>query len=595
MAKMFTNQQIASLLRKVAAAYEVKGESRFRIMAYQRAADAIEHATSDVKDLWDDKKLGTIPGVGASLAQHLDELFGTGKVRHFGQVMKDLPPAMFPLIDIPGFGPKTAYKLVKVLRIRNPESAVEGLIKAAKKHKIASIEGFGEKSEAKILEGLLEHQRKQKQPKRMLLTYAFEIAEPLISYLQKLPDVIRVDPLGSLRRMLPTVKDIDIAVATKKNRAVIEHFVRYPKVKKVIEAGAMTSSVVLKNGIQIDLMVQPPESYGSLLQHFTGSKHHNIHLREVALSKGMSLSEYGIKRKGKLEKFAEEESFYKALGMDWIPPELREDTGEIEAAVAHRLPKLVELSDIKGDLHVHSSFDIEPSHDLGENTIAKMVEKAVNLGYSYLGFAEHSPSRSKHSGQEIIALIKARNQEIEKFISSRKNSVKSRTIKILKMLEIDILPDGNLAVSNEGLELLDATIAAVHTAFKMSKEKMTKRVLRALGNPSVRILAHPTGRMLNKREGFELDWDEIFRFCLKHKKALEINAWPARLDLPDVLVREAVKKGVKLVVNTDAHAQDEMRLMRFGVAVAKRGWAEKDDILNTLSYNELVKWFGIRS
>lgn len=606
MGKIFTNQEVASLLRKIAAAYEIKDENRFRIIAYQRAADAVERAASDVKDLWDDGKLNTIPGVGSNIAQHLDELFHRGKVRHFEQVMEGLPPAMFPLIDVPGFGAKTAYKLVKVLGIKpakgwsafggNQGLVVKKLIEAAKNHKISKIEGFGGKSEVKILENLFEYQKRQKQPKRILLAHALKTAEGIISYLRDSPDVIKVDPLGSLRRMVSTVGDIDIAVAAKKNKAVIEYFARYPKVKKVIEAGSVSSSIVLANGFQIDLMVQPPESYGALLQHFTGSKHYNIHLREVALSKGMSLSEYGIKKKsGKVEKYADEKSLYKALGMDWVPPELREDAGEIEAAMNHRLPKLVELSDIKGDIHTHSSFDIEPSHDLGENTIEEMAEEAERLGYSYLGFAEHNPSRSKHLDKQVIALIKARNRVIGKFISSRKNSVKSSVIKLLRLLEIDILPSGNLAVSNEGLTFLDGAIAAIHTAFKMDREKMTERVLKALKNPFVRILAHPTGRMLNKREGFELDWDQIFRFCLEHNKALEINAWPSRLDLPDVLVKEAVKKGVKLVINSDAHAREEMEVMRFGVAAARRGWAEKSDILNTLGYNEFVKWLRRRS
>lgn len=603
-------------MRQVAAAYEIKGENRFRIIAYQQAADAVERVTSDVKDLWDDGELNTIPGVGSNIAQHLDELFRRGKVKHFEQVMKGLPSSMFSLIDVPGFGAKTAYKLVKVLGIKlakgwsppkadgplacafggNQELVVKKLIEAAKDHKISKIEGFGEKSEAKILENLLEYQKKQKQPRRILLAQALKTAEGMISYLKDFSDVIRVDPLGSLRRMVSTVGDIDIAVAAKKNKAVIEYFARYPKAKKVIEAGAKTSSIVLENGFQIDLMVQPPESYGALLQHFTGSKHHNIHLREVALSKGMSLSEYGIKKKGgKVEKYADEKNLYKALGMDWIPPELREDAGEIEAAIICQLPKLVEPSDIKGDLHVHSSFDIEPSHDLGENTIEEMIGEAERLGYSYLGFTEHNPSRSKHSDRQVIALIKARNRVIDKFISSRKNSVKNWGVKILKNLEIDILPDGNLAVPNEGLELLDGVIAAIHTVFNMNREKMTERVLKALKNPFVRILAHPTGRMLNKREGFELDWDKVFRFCLERNKALEINAWPSRLDLPDILVKEAVKKGVKLVISSDAHARKEMEVMRFGVAVARRGWAERGDILNTLGYNELVRWLRTRS
>jgi DNA polymerase (family 10) len=590
----FTNPQIASLLRKVAAAYELKRGNRFKIMAYQRAADAVEHATSELKDLWDDNKLSSVSGIGANIAGHLDELFRKGKVRHFEEVTAGLPKSMFPLLGISGFGPKTAYKLVTTFKIKNHLSVVEELIKLAENHKIADLPGFGEKSERIILENLYEFQRKRAKLPRILLPQAFEAAEKLISYLKNSPYVIRADPLGSLRRMVSTVGDIDIAVVTDKNKEVIEHFTSYPEVKKVIEAGSMTSTVVLKNGFQVDLMVQPAESYGALLQHFTGSKHHNIHLREIALSKGISLSEYGIKIKGKIYPYPTEEKFYQALGMNWIPPELREDSGEIEASLGQRLPKLVKSSDIKGDLHLHSNFNIEPSHDLGSDSIEVTIEEGQSLGYQYIGFAEHNPSISQHTENEIIDLIKRRNEAIDKVSYSRGKPVKSRAIKILKLLEVDILADGRLAVPNGGLKLLDGAIAAIHSAFNQSKEKMTQRVLTALENPQIRILAHPTGRILNQREGYELDWEKIFEFCRRHHKALEINAWPTRLDLPDILVREAIKNGVKLMINTDAHAVEELKLMRFGVAVARRGWAGKDDIVNTLGYNDFVKWLRER-
>lgn len=586
-----TNSEIVKLLRRVAAAYTLTDEKKFRfqIIAYERAADTVEHATSEIKDFWEEGRLEGLPGIGSSIKSHLEELFKTGKVKHFNDLLRSLPEAMFPLLDIPGFGPKKAYKLVAILKLKNPITVVEDLEKAARAHKIVSIEGFGEKSEADILEGITRFRVREAKLTRMPLPYAFAIAQKMAAYLKKSPVSVQVDPLGSLRRMVATVGDIDMAVATNNPQTVIEHFVKFPAARRVLEKGAATASIILDSGNQIDLMVQSPQSYGALLQHFTGSKHHNIHLRELALKKGMSLSEYGIKVRGKLKEFTTEEEFYKALGMDWIPPELREDTGEIEVSSAHKLPKLVELGDIKGDLHVHSSYDLKPSHDLGKNSMEEILDKARKLGYKYVTFSEHNPSITNHTESEMISIIKKRNDKIEQI----KKSTKS--VRIINMLEVDILANGKLAMSDKVLQDLDGAIVSVHSSFNQSKDKITARVLNALKNPYARILAHPTGRLLEKREGYELNWDEIFDFCLKHDKALEINAWPDRLDLPDVLVREAVKRGVKMVISTDAHSVEEMDLMFYGVSVARRGWAEKSDILNTMGYNDFVKWLSKRT
>lgn len=598
-----TNLEIAKLLRKVAAAYTIRDEGKFRfqIIAYERVADTVEHATSELKDLWEEGKLEDLSGIGASIRAHLEEMFKTGKVKHFTEVLRGLPESMFPLLDIPGFGPKKAYKLVTILKLKNSQTVVEDLEKAAKSHKIAFIDGFGEKSEADILEGIARYRAREAKLSRMTLPYAHQIAEKVLAYLEKSPYVIRADPLGSLRRMVATVGDIDIAVSTKNPEEVLNYFVKYPS-KRVLEKGAATASIILESGAQIDLMVQSPQSYGALLQHFTGSKNHNIHLRELALKKGMSLSEYGIKTKIKNEnlkmknynvklkifEFGGEEKFYEALGLAWISPELREDTGEIEAALKRRLPKLVELRDIKGDLHVHSSYDLKPSHDLGKNSMEEILDKARKSGYEYVTFSEHNPSITNHTENEILSIMKKRNDKIEQL----KKSTKS--VRIINMLEVDIIANGKLAINNEVLQDLDGAIVSVHSSFNQSKDKMTSRVLNALKNPYARILAHPTGRLLEKREGYELNWDEIFDFCLKHDKALEINAWPDRLDLPDVLVREAVKRGVKMVISTDAHSVEEMDLMVYGVSVARRGWAEKSDILNTMEYNEFIKWIRKR-
>ena len=285
-----------------------------------------------------------------------------------------------------------------------------------------------------------------------------------------------------------------------------------------------------------------------------------------------------------MENYDSEEKFYTALGLDWIPPEMRENTGEIELSERHKLPRLVELKDINGDLHLHSSFPIEPSHDLGKNTIKEITEKAEIMGYQYIGFSEHNPSISKHTKTQILSLIKARNKEIDQILSGNKN------IRILKLLEIDVLPNGSLAVSNEGLNLLDGAVVSIHSSFNMDENEMTKRVILGLTHPKAKILAHPTGRILNERSGYELDWEKIFNFCKKNNKALEINSWPSRLDPPDPIIRLATEKEVKFIINTDSHALWQMELMMFGVAIARRGWAKKSDILNNLSYNEFVKW-----
>lgn len=576
------NLEIAKLLRSVSAAYQLKpGDNRFRIIAYDRAADAIEHASSEAKDLWEEGQLPSLAGVGQSIAASLDELFRTGKVKHYEEILSNVPEAVFELMDIPGVGPKHAFKLSQELGITKSHGAVEKLKKAAENGRIREIEGFGADSEQNILQNISSLKNKSD---RYLLPVASEAADQIISWLQKLPAVKEVHPLGSLRRRVSTIGDIDLAVATNDPGAVMTHFTSYPKKSRVIESGDFSAAILLPNGLHVDLMVQPPGRFGALLQHFTGSKHHNVSLRELAQKKGWSLSERGIKKNGVIEEYKTEEDFYHELGMDWIPPEIREDTGEIQAALKKKLPTLVELADIKGDLHMHSSFNIEPSHDLGSNSFAEYISKARSLGYEYIGFAEHNPSSSMHNVKEIIDLIKAKKEAIEKVSSSYK-----RGIIILNGLEIDIRPDGSLALPEKAFEYLDYAIVSVHGSFKGSRTDQTKRVLAALAHPKAKIFGHPTARKLNQREGVDLDWDQIFDFCLKNNKFLEINSYFDRLDLPDVLVREAVRKGVKMSIDTDSHAIDSLDLMQFGISVARRGWATKADIINTRPWSEFKK------
>ena len=588
-----TNTQVAELLRAVAAAYQLKGEekNRFRIIAYQRAADAVEHASSELKDLWDEGKLDEVPGIGIGIAQHLGELFKTGKSKHFEEVMKGFPKQMFDLMIIPGIGAKTAYKLVEKFKSKISEkNAIADLERIAKGGRIAKLEGFGEDSEKDILRSISEVKGRSK---RILLPYALQVAKEILEWLNKSNEVLRAEPLGSLRRKASTVGDIDIAVSTNNPKVVIEHFVKFPKIQRILEKGVRTASIVIPGDIQVDVMVETPEGFGALLQHFTGSKHHNIALREYALKKNLSLSDYGIyiKKDGKkiLKKIATEEDFYKFLRMDWIPPELREDSGEIKAALNNSLPRLIELKDIKADLQIHSSFDIETSHDLGLSSMKEVASKALGLGYEYIAFTEHNPSHSRHSERQILDILKRKRENVDKIIYSLSNNANKRVIKLFNSLEIDILPTGKLPVTDAGMQTLDFALVSVHSSFRITKKLMTERVLSALSHPKVKIFAHPTARKLEQREGIELDWVKIFDLCKKENKWLEINADPMRLDLPDFMVREAVIKGIKLTLGTDAHHVDHMDNMIFGVSVARRGWATKGDIVNTRSVEDFEK------
>jgi len=580
--KTISNTQISNLLRQVAAAYEVKGGNRFKVIAYLKAADAVEHATSEIKDLWEDKHLGKVVGIGKSMEEHLGELFKTGKVKRFEEVMKDLPKGMFTLIGIPGIGPKVAYQLASKLDIKNPAD----LKKAAENGKIRELEGFGVKSEQEILQNL-GLQKKKVEGKRMVLSYASEIADQMIEYMLTSPVVKRVDALGSLRRRVSTVGDIDIAIVATDPLAALKHFTSYPKTGKIIESGTRSASIRLESGIQIDMMVSQLKGYGALLQHFTGSKHHNIKLREIALKKGLSLSDFGIKKGNKLETFDTEEEVYARLGMQYIPPEIREDNGEIEAAIKKDVPDLVKPEDVKGDLHLHSSYPIEPSHDFGTGSFEDIIKKSKELGYQYIGLSDHSPAVSTHTDEQIHDLVKKRSENIEQLKYSHKS------IRILNLLEVDILAHGELALNDKTMDLLDGVIAGIHSSFGQSRDVMTKRMIGAIKNPHVKIIAHPTGRLLNEREGYEVNWPEAFEAAAKHNTIMEVNAWPQRLDLRDDLVFDAIKMSVKLVIDTDSHDIKHMDQMKFGVAVARRGWATKKDVVNTYDWVDFKKYFGV--
>ena len=573
-----TNLQIAELLRNVASAYQYQDEKKykFQVIAYNRAADSIEHATSELKDLWDDGKLDDVPGIGPSIAKHLDEIFKTGKSKHFEELMKDIPTDAFKLMVLPKVGLKTAMKMISEL----PKKEMEEKIKEADK----------------LLNKV----------KRHLLPYAENLASEVIEWLKEVSFIEKIDTLGSLRRKVATVGDIDIAVATKNPKEVIEKFVKFPKSQKIIEQGEHTASLLLPGNVQVDILVMEPERYGSALQHFTGSKFHNIVLREHAKKMGFSLNEYGAQdiknpKKERLS-FENEKDFYNFLKLDYIEPELREDTGEIEASLRqlqgkeNGLPNLIKLKNINGDLQIHSDFDIETSHDFGASSMESIVKKGMSLDYEYVAFTEHNPSKKGHTENQSEDILKRKQEVVEQLNYSivKENygvsvTNSKRVVKVFNSLEIDINKDGSLPVSVKGLETLDFALVSIHSVFDLSRDDMTKRVLTALSHPKVKIFAHPTARKINEREGVELDWPKIFDFCLKNNKWIEINADPMRLDLPDTLVREAVKSGVKLTLGTDTHEVTMMDNMQYGINVARRGWAEKKDVINCLKLEDFEK------
>jgi len=589
------NKQIADLLDAMAAAYEIKGNNQFKIAAYQKAALAIRRLVIEVRDYWEDGKLEEIPGVGSSIAGYLADIFDKGKVPHFNKVLKVLPPSVFVFIKIPGVGIKTAYKLANGLSIKDSSGALVKLKKAARNERIAALDGFAKQSEKEILEGIKKLKRDKK---RMTLPFAWELAQKVIKYLSENGEnkkIIRIDFLGSLRRMAATVGDVDLAVATNFPKEIINRFIHFPEAKKVIVAGDNIARIIHRSGEQIDLKTGKPEAYGALLQHFTGSKDHNVHLREVAQKKNLSLSEYGIKVKRdgvlKLREYSEEKDFYHELGLAWIPPELREDNGEIEASLKNELPSLIDKKDIKGDLHIHSSFPTKSNHDDGLSSAQDLAAKAQSLGYQYLGLTEHNPAYSYYNKKQVIQILKRKKEVYDKINYSRTNKL---SLYVLNGLEIDIKVNGELAIPEQAFEFLDYAIASIHSSFKLSKRQMTKRVLNGLSHPKIKILGHPTGRKIGERPGYDLDWDEIFAFCKKNNKYLEINSWFDRLDLPDLLIRDAVKNGVKMVINTDAHAAEHMENIHYGLSQARRGWAKPADIINTLSYNKLIDLFGLK-
>lgn len=584
----FSNKSVSRLLRQIAAVYLLSNENRFKIIAYQNAAGAVENLNRELKDIAEEGPIRGIPGLGPAISLNLEEYFRTGRSKHFSDVLGRYPSSLYKLMQVPSIGPKTAYRLIIKFSFNDEKTVLSDVKKAAKGGKIRVLEGFGAKSEEEIVKAIELYESASSHEERMPLPYAHRIAEEIKAYLLANPLVVRVDVLGSLRRMSPTIGDIDIAVVVSSGNSqkVVTYFTEYKKKIAVDNAGENKASIIIPPHIRVDLRVQDEKSYGSMLQYFTGSKGHNIKLREHALRQDMSVSEWGIKTMGKLLKFSDEPAFYAKLGLAYVEPELREGTDEVALAAKNALPKLVELKDIKGDLHIHSAYDLKPSHDLGVNSYKEILDAAHSHNYDYVGFADHNPKQSELTQSDTVEILRKRKYYIDKLFSINKYDQSHYFIG----LETDILPDGSLAFPEKALDYVDYLIVSIHSSFTMSSSQMTKRILRALSYPKVKIFGHPTARLINKRNSIDVDWTLIFREAGKRNIALEINSWPERLDLPDTLVKQAKTYGVRFIVDTDAHAIEQMDNMKYGVSVARRGWCTRNDIMNTLSYNDFRKW-----
>jgi DNA polymerase (family 10) len=573
----FSNKEIIQILKEVVAAMEVKGDSFFKIRAYHTAILSIENLSQSVFELWENKRLGEIPGVGQALIDHVGDLFTKGEVVEFNKKKAGLPDGMFELIGLRKVGAKTAYKLASQFQLKHRETALEEVKKLAEAHKIRELDGFSEKSEANILDAIENLKMNKSEKKRTLLANAEKVVERVREYMLSNEGVEYCEAMGSFRRRAPTIGDLVFAVASESIDETISYFLKFPEVKEILSQGDKKASVVLNNDLQVDLRVIQKKELGSMLQYFTGNMQHNVLLRQYALQNSMSLSEYVIKHNEKLEEFAHEEDFYKRLGLQYIVPELRHGKNEIELAKKNELPKLVKLEDIKGDLHTHTTFSD------GENTIEEMVNKAREKGYEYIGISDHAPSVVSRGDDEVRRLIEKRREEIDEL------NKKYSDIKILFGMEVNILADNSLGLPDEMLKMLDYAIASIHTSFEMDRDKMTERVLSALSNPYIKIWGHPSGRLLNEREGIEINWTKIFEFAAENKKIIEINAQPQRLDLADDLVYEAIKAGVTVIINTDSHNSQSLDMMKYGIDVARRGFCEKHHILNTLNLEKFIE------
>jgi DNA polymerase (family 10) len=563
------NLEIAQIFRDIAAILEIKGENVFRIRAYLRAAQNIEGLAEDIENYINDGRLSDIPGIGKDLSQRIKEYVLTGKIKIYEDLKKSIPEGVLALLSIPSIGPKTARLLYERLRIKS----IKDLEKAIGANKLQGIFGIKEKTIENILKGI---EVVKKGQERMTLAWSLQVGDEFVNALKKIPEVKKISVAGSLRRQKETVRDIDILVVSDKPGKVMQGFTGLSPVKQVLAEGETKSSLRTKDNVQVDCRVVESRSFGAAMVYFTGSKNFNIKLRQIAIRKGLKVNEYGVFRKDKFIAGRTEEEVFKVLGLPYIEPELREDNGEIELALKDKLPHLLELKDIKGDLHTHSNWSD------GGNSIKEMAAAALGLGLSYIAITDHSQSL-KVAGGLSAADLKKKKREIDKLNKTLTN------FRILYGTEVDIDSQGRIDYRDDTLERFDIVVAAIHTGFKQSRQQLTKRIIKACESKYVNIIAHPTGRLWGTREAYDIDMDEVLKAAKQTNTCLEINAFSNRLDLNDLACRRAKEKNVMLAIGTDAHAVEQLKSMRLGVAVARRGWLSAGDVVNTLPLEKLLR------
>jgi len=573
------NLQISQIFRDIAKILEIKGENPFRIRAYEKAAQNIEGLTDDITVYIKEDRLTDIPGIGKDLSEKIKEFISTGRIKAYEALKKTVPEGILDLLKIPSIGPKTARLLYEQLKINN----VDDLEKAIKQGRLKGIFGIKEKTIENISKGI---ELFKKGRERMTLAQAIQVADEFINNLKKIGGVKKITPAGSLRRQKETVRDIDILIISESPKKIMDAFVRVPSVKEILAKGQTKASVRTKDDVQVDCRVEKEESFGAALLYFTGSKNFNIKLRMIAQRMGLKINEYGIFKGDVYIAGKTEEEMFKALGLSYIEPELREDTGEIELAKENKLPDLIELKDIKGDLHVHSNFSD------GTNTIEEIVKAAQARNYSYIAITDHSQGLKVAGGLSPKELARKR-LEIDRINKNLKG------FKVLYATEVDIDSQGRLDYPDSILKEFDVVVAAIHAGFKQSKEQLSRRLIKACMNKYVNIIAHPTGRLWGVRQGYDLDFTEVFKVARETNTFLEINSFPNRLDLNDLNSRRAKEAGVKLVISTDAHNIEQLDAIQLGVAVARRGWLEDKDVINTLNLEDFFKTIregkGVRS
>jgi DNA polymerase (family 10) len=566
---MMKNVEIARIFANIAKILSMIEENKFKIRAYAQVAATIENLPMEVETIYRAGKLKEIPGVGEAIAKKIGELIETGKLEYYENLKQTIPSGVLELLNVPEVGPRKAKLFYEKLGI----DSITKLEEAALRHQLQNLPGMGKKAEENILRGIELYKKREE---RKLLGVALPIAEEIVDQLKSLREVNQISIAGSLRRRKETIGDIDILITSEKPEIVMNRFINLPQMKEVLAEGLTKSAILTHQDIHADLRVVAPDSFGAALQYFTGSKAHNIRLREMAVKEGLKINEYGVFRISNDQKIAgkEEQEIYNILGLPIIMPELREDRGEFEAALNHQLPQLVNLEDLKGDFHVHTR-DSD-----GFNTMEEIIGKAREKGYQYIAITDHSQSLHIAGGldeQRVLEQIR-RIDEINQNISD---------FQVLKGIEVDIKSDGTLDLSDSILQKLDLVIAAIHSGFKQEKKQLMERLTKAMRNPFVNIIAHPTGRVIGYREAYDVDMQEIIRLAAQTNTALEINASPERMDLNDIYVKSAKEQGVLLAIGTDAHQIHALDYMTYGIAIARRGWLEKGNLLNTLSLDDL--------